>query len=163
MNSIVLCIALLGALILIPIGLPGTWLMVAIAIVDKLADHTTGVGVVTIACVTSIALLAELAEWVLIARFAKRYGGSRRAGWGAVIGGFVGVLVGVPVPIVGSIIGGFVGSFVGALVAEYEATGNHRHATRAATGALLGRAAAAAMKVAAGVAMAAWILIASAT
>jgi uncharacterized protein YqgC (DUF456 family) len=163
MNFIVLCIALAGALILIPLGLPGTWLMVAIAIIDRIVDHTSGIGIITIVAVAAVALIAELVELALIARYARRYGGSRRAGWGAVVGGFVGVIVGVPIPIIGSIIGGLVGSFVGALIAEYDLTGDHAAATRAATGALFGRAAAAAMKVGAGVAIAAWTLIAAAT
>ncbi len=163
MNFLILCIALAGALIVIPLGFPGTWLMVAIAIVDRLVYPASGIGITTIAGVAAVALVAELVELALIARFARRYGGSRRAGWGAVIGGFIGVIVGMPIPIVGSILAGFAGSFIGALIAEYELTGDHHAATRAAAGALFGRAAAAAMKVAAAVAMAVWILVAAAT
>ncbi|GDX87456.1 hypothetical protein LBMAG44_13690 [Gemmatimonadota bacterium] len=81
---LVLCVALL----LIPIGLPGIWLMVA-------------------------------------ARYTKKYGGSSRAAWGALIGGVVGAMVGVPMPIIGSVIGALAGSFVGALLGEYS-TGTPR-------------------------------------
>jgi hypothetical protein len=160
---IVLGVVLAGALLLIPLGLPGLWAMVGAAIVYELAVPHGGVGVTTVGGVAGLALLAELLELFLAARFTKRYGGSRRAGWGAVIGGFVGVVVGVPVPIVGPVIGGLLGSFVGALIAEYQATGRHGAAARVALGALLARVAAAAMRVAIGVGIAAWIMIAALT
>ena len=65
--------------------------------------------------------------------------------------------MGVPVPVVGSVIGAFIGAFVGAFVAELSRGTGGSGATRVATGALIGRALAAATKVAIGVAMAAWI------
>jgi uncharacterized protein YqgC (DUF456 family) len=154
-------VALVCALLIIPLGLPGTWLMVGVAIVYRLAEPASGIGAVTIGGVAALALVAEVAEFALAARFTKRFGGSRRAGWGAVIGGFAGVVVGVPLPVVGSVVGGLVGSFVGAMIGELE-TGSHHHvAVRAATGAMLGRAAAAAMKVAIGVVMAVWVVVAA--
>lgn len=156
-------VALLSALLVIPIGLPGTWLMVGAAIVYRLAAPGSGIGPVTLGGIVTLALLAEVAEFSLAARFTKRFGGSRRAGWGAVIGGFVGVVVGVPVPVVGSVIGGLLGSFAGALIGELEVGSHHHVAVRAATGALLGRAAAAAMKVAVGVAIAVWVLASALT
>ena len=46
------------------------------------------------------------ARWLVLAwigfHFARRYGGSKRAGWGALAGGLIGAVVGVPVPIIGS-------------------------------------------------------------
>src|SRR5436190_2095990 len=51
-------------------------------------------------------------------RFAKRYGGSTRSGWGALLGGLVGAVIGVPVAIIGSVIGAFLRSFIGAAVFE---------------------------------------------
>jgi uncharacterized protein YqgC (DUF456 family) len=79
-----------------------------------------------------------------------KYGGSRRAGWGALIGGIVGAIVGVPVPVLGSIIGAFVGSFVGAALFEYTRERHAGIAVRAGWGAMLGRAAAAGVKIAVG-------------
>ena len=83
--------------------------------------------------------------------FAKRYGGSNRAGWGALVGGLTGAVVGVPVPVIGSVIGGFVGAFVGAALFEYTRARRSDVAARAGWGAVLGRAAAAAVKMAIGV------------
>src|SRR2546428_693968 len=77
------------------------------------------VGVATIALAVGLALAGELVEWWLGFRLAERYGGSRRAGWGAPVGGLLGAVIGVPVPVLGSVIGGFVGSFLGAAALEY--------------------------------------------
>lgn len=141
-------VAMFVSLILVPLGIPGTFMMVGIAI---LADWfaNAGIGWIAISIGLALAALAEVFEWTLSASFTKKYGGSPRAAWGALIGGFAGAFVGVPVPIIGSVIGAFAGAFVGALVGEYSRNGgNSGTATRVATGALLGRAAATAMKLA---------------
>jgi uncharacterized protein YqgC (DUF456 family) len=141
-------IAMIIAVVLVPLGIPGTFLMVAIALA---ADYfaSAGIGWIAIGVSLVLAIIAEVLEWTLSASFAKKYGGSPRAGWGALFGGFAGALVGVPVPVIGSVIGAFVGAFLGALVAEYSRTGStSASATRVATGALLGRAAATAIKLA---------------
>lgn len=161
MAVVVLGVALACALVMIPLGLPGTWAMVAAALVYELVEPAGGIGMATVAGTGGLALVAELLEFFLAARFTKRYGGSRRAGWGAVIGGFVGVVVGVPIPIAGPMIGGLVGAFLGALIGEFETGARHTAAVRVAVGALLARAATSALKAVIGVAMAAWILIAA--
>jgi uncharacterized protein YqgC (DUF456 family) len=119
------------------------------------------IGLFTLGSLVLLALVGELIEFSLSARFTRQYGGSKRAGWGAIAGGIVGAIVGVPVPVIGSVIGAFVGSFVGALAAEWLQGAGARSATRVATGALLGRAAATAAKSAIGVVMAVWILFAA--
>jgi len=55
------------------------------------------------------------------------------------------------VPLVGSVIGGFAGAFVGAAVFEYTRAQKSDVAARAGWGAVLGRAMAAAVKMAIGV------------
>lgn len=158
----ILIVVLLGALWLVPLGLPGTWVMVGAALVYHLAVRGGGgVGIATVAGTAVLALVGELLEFGLAARYTKKYGGSRRAAWAAIVGGLVGAFVGVPVPVVGPVIGAFLGAFLGALAGERSTGADHRAAGRVATGALLGRVAAAAMKVALAVVMAAWILIAA--
>lgn len=103
-----------------------------------------------VALVVGLALLGEVFEAWIGFRFAQRYGGSSRAGWGALVGGLVGAVVGVPVPIVGSVVGGFVGAFLGAAVFEYTRARRSEGAVKAGWGAVLGRAAAAAVKMAVG-------------
>lgn len=135
------------ALFLVPLGLPGIWIMVAAAMGYDMLVPQAPIGWTAIGIAIGIGAVAEFLEFSLAGRYARKYGGSRRAGWGALLGGFVGAIMGVPVPIIGSMIGAFAGAFVGALAAEYtrrEATAGT--ATRVATGALIGRVVAAAMK-----------------
>ena len=158
---ILLAVALVAALLMIPLGLPGTWAMVACGLAFRLLVPASHIQFTTVAAVAALALAAELTEIAITARFARRYGGSRRAAWGAVIGGFAGVIVGVPVPIIGPVIAGLLGTFLGALIGEFESGAHHAAAARAAFGAMLGRAFASAMKVAVGVAIAAWLIAAA--
>lgn len=154
MAAILLVLLLLAGLVLIPLGLPGLWVMLlGLLLYGWLTGfQTVGVGILLGAL--ALALLGELVEWWVGFRFARRYGGSRRAGWGALIGGIAGALVGVPVPVVGSVIGSFVGSFLGAVVFEYSRERHAPGSLRAGWGALLGRAVAAGAKIAFGVGIA---------
>ena len=148
-------------LIMIPFGLPGTLVIFCGALGYKLLVPMGGIGWPTVVIIGVMMIVAEALEWVLTARFTKKYGGSRRAGWGAVIGGMVGAFLGVPVPVVGSVIGAFVGAFVGAFAFEYSRAGEHGTATKVAWGALVGRVTAAAMKVGIGLVMAVWLVFAA--
>lgn len=155
---LILAIVLLLGLLIIPLGLPGTWVMVIAAFAYNYLVPGDPVGTVTVLGTTALALVAEFFEFTLSARYTKKYGGSRRAGWGAILGGIVGAIMGVPVPIVGSVIGAFIGSFVGAWLFERSRGDQAGDATRVATGAVIGRAAAAAMKVGIGLVIVVWIL-----
>jgi uncharacterized protein YqgC (DUF456 family) len=161
MEIILLGIILVFSLILIPLGLPGTWIMVAAALGYQLLVPAGGIGIATVIGTGILALIGEVVEFVLGARYTRKYGGSRRAAWGAIIGGIVGAFVGVPVPIIGSVIGAFIGSFAGALVAELSRGAAGGAATRVAWGALVGRVVAAAAKVAIGLVMIVWIVFAA--
>ncbi|MBA3445311.1 MAG: DUF456 domain-containing protein [Gemmatimonadales bacterium] len=145
-------------LLLIPFGLPGLWvILLGIVGYGWLTDFET-MSATFLIVIIGLAILAEAFEAWIGFRFAKRYGGSSRAGWGALVGGLVGAIVGVPVPIIGSVVGGFVGAFVGAAVFEYTRARQSGVAAKAGWGAVLGRAAAAAMKMAVGIAMVAGAL-----
>ena len=154
-----LAVACAAGLVLVPLGLPGLWLMLAAGLTHRMVAPASRIDWNVLAAVTAVAIVAEYLEFALAARYTRKYGGSKRAGWGALIGGFIGAIVGVPVPIIGSIIGAFAGSFVGALTAEYSVSRNVGVAQRAAFGSLVGRVAATAIKTAAGLAIAAVLLI----
>jgi len=109
----------------------------------------------------ALAVVAEVFEFTLAGKYARKYGGSKRASWGAVIGGTVGAFVGVPVPIIGPILGAFAGAFLGALVFEYSRGSGAHASTKVATGALIGRVVASALKVAIGLMIAAWLVSAA--
>jgi uncharacterized protein YqgC (DUF456 family) len=151
---LLLVVASLVGLALIPLGLPGLWVIVlGIIGYGWLTDFRSLSGGF-LAVVLGLALAGELLESWIGFRFARRYGGSRRAGWGALVGGLIGAVVGAPVPVVGSVIGGFAGAFLGAALFEYSLARRSGAAARAGWGAVLGRAAAAATKLALGLAMA---------
>jgi uncharacterized protein YqgC (DUF456 family) len=150
---LVLAIAAVVGLALIPLGLPGLWVIVlGVVGYGWLTDFQT-MSTATMVLIIALAVLGEVFESWIGFRFAQRYGGSSRAGWGALVGGLLGAIVGVPIPIIGSVIGGFVGAFLGAAVFEYSHARRSGTAARAGWGAVLGRAAAAAGKMAIGVVM----------
>ena len=148
-----LALAIVGmivALVVIPLGLPGLWIMIGILAVATFVDEVSPIILVLLVVV---ALLAELAEWAIVARTSARWGGSRKAFWGAIAGGLVGILVGLPVPlpILGTLVAGLLGTFVGAAAVTLWETRALRSAGRVGCGAVLGRAFAAATKTAAGI------------
>ena len=146
-----LFLACVAGLLLIPFGLPGLWVIVlGILGYGWLTDFHAMSGLF-VALVIAFAGLGELAEARIGYSYARRYGGSGRAGWGALLGGLAGAVVGVPVPLIGSVIGGFVGAFAGAALFEYTTARRSAVAARAGWGAVLGRAIAAAVKMAIGV------------
>ena len=152
-------VLLLGAicvvgLLLIPLGLPGLWVIVLGILGYGWLTDFRNLSVGFIALAVGLAVLGEVFEAWIGFRFAQRYGGSRRAGWGALVGGLIGAIVGVPVPIIGSVIGGFVGAFAGAALFEYTRARQSGTAAWAGWGAVLGRAAAAAVKMALGLVIA---------
>ena len=143
-----------AGLLLVPFGLPGLWVIVLGVILYAWWTGFQAIGIVTIATVVSLALLGELLELWTGFRLTQRYGGSRRAGWGAITGGLLGALIGVPIPLLGSVIGAFVGAFLGAALFQYTYARSVSGAASAGWGALLGRAAAAGLKIGLGLAMA---------
>jgi len=159
--TLLLLACCLAGLLLIPLGLPGLWVMVlGVLAYGGMTDFqtvTTGIVVLVVA----LAAVGEVIEAWLGFRLARIYGGSRRAGWGALAGGLIGAVVGVPVPLVGSVIGGFLGAFAGAALLEYTRARHAGAAAGAGWGAVLGRAAAAAAKMALGIVIAVVALFAT--
>ena len=141
-----LVVAQVAGILLIPFGLPGTWVQVLGLVAYAWYTDFGPVGWVAIAFVFALAVVAEVIEFMLGGRFAQKYGGSRRAGWGAILGGLVGAVIGLPVPIIGSVIGAFLGAFAGAALLEMTKNPEWRGAMRVGWGAFLGRLAAVAVK-----------------
>jgi uncharacterized protein len=161
MALLILAVVILLSLVLIVLGLPGLWIMVASAVTYNLIVPGEPIGWFTLVAVAILALLAELLEFTMTGSYARKYGGSRRAGWGAIIGGMIGAFVGFPVPIVGPVIGAFIGSFCGALVAELTGGSSAGDATRVAKGALIGRVMSTVLKIGIGFTIGVWIFVAA--
>ena len=148
-----LAFAVLGmviALVVIPLGLPGLWIMIGILTAAVVGNE---VSPWILGFLVVVAVLAELAEWAIVARTSARWGGSRKAFWGAIAGGILGILVGLPIPlpVLGPLLAGLLGTFAGAAIVTLWETRALRSAGRVGCGAVLGRAFAAAAKTAAGV------------
>ncbi|HEX2780554.1 MAG TPA: DUF456 domain-containing protein [Gemmatimonadaceae bacterium] len=163
MGILLLAFLLFCCILLIPLGLPGTWLILGVAVAYAAMTHES-IGWVSIVIIGVLAIVGEVLEFMLTGRVARRFGGSKRGSWGAIIGGTAGAIMGIPfpVPFVGSMIGAFLGAFAGAFLFEVAGGTRAGPATKVATGAFLGRVAAAAMKVGIGFVMAAWVLGAAA-
>lgn len=161
MAFVLLTLVLIVSLALIALGLPGIWVMIASAVVYDITTHSNAIGWFTLVAITILAVIAEFLEFTMAGKYARKYGGGRRASWGAMIGGVIGAFVGFPVPVVGPVIGAFIGSFAGALIGERSSGSTMGASTRAATGSLVGRALATALKIGVGCAIAVWIFFAA--
>ena len=161
LDLVLLFVAVLGGLVMIPLGLPGIWLMIVAGVAHRLLVVPATISWLTLGVLAVLGMAAEWLEFAISGRYTSKYGGSRRASWGAIVGGLIGAFVGIPIPVVGSVVGAFAGAFAGALVAEYSLERNHARATRAATGALIGRAVATALKSLAGCVIGGWLLAAA--
>jgi len=161
MALVLLSLVLLASLVLIALGLPGLWVMIASAVAYNFLVPPGPIGWFTLIGIAVLGIIAEIIEFGLSGKYARKYGGSRRASWGAIIGGMAGAFMGLPIPIVGPLVGAFAGSFIGALVGELSTGSTGGSSTRVATGALIGRVAATAMKMGIGCAIASWIFLAA--
>ncbi|MEE2681813.1 MAG: DUF456 domain-containing protein [Planctomycetota bacterium] len=140
-----------GCTVIVLIGLPGTWLMIALAfglcLVQRLwapseSEWMVPWWVFVIGIV--IAGVGEILEFMAGALGAKKGGASKQGMFGALIGGFAGTLIGtftIPIPIVGSLIGAILGCGIGAILGELKATPDAqlKDTIRPAAGAVIGR------------------------
>ena len=141
-------VVMLGGLFLIPLGIPGLWFMVAALTGAVVLGAPVAWG--TLLGLAVLAGVAELGEYLAVKVASDRYGGSNRAFWGAIGGGIIGAIVGTPVPVVGSLVGILIGTFAGAVLVAWLESRDTGGAVRVGWGAVLGRAAAAAVKTGAG-------------
>jgi uncharacterized protein YqgC (DUF456 family) len=148
--EILVLLAMAGSLLLIPLGLPGLWIAVALILGLTVWGKLSW----TFLLLSLLAAgAAEAGELAVVRAFGKRYGGSSRAFWGAVVGGMAGLFVGVPIPLVGPLVTAFLGSFLGAGLVTWLQTRSLRRSGRVGWGIVLARTAAVALKVAVGVAL----------
>lgn len=159
----------LACLFLVVLGLPGTWLLLALAAFGEAVDHwlLPGESVVTfgwrlIALCAGLAAVGEGIEAVAGVAGTRMGGGTRRGMVGAFVGGILGAILLtpiVPIPIVGTLVGAMLGAFLGAFVGEatHPETRSRRHHLRAALGAAAGKLGGTLAKLAVGAVM--WVLL----
>ncbi|HVU85924.1 MAG TPA: DUF456 domain-containing protein [Pirellulales bacterium] len=111
-------------------GLPGNWMIVALAAAAtwlvpeglrvQMAPAVLGV-------LVALALLGEIVEFATGSAAAHRAGGTRRGAVGAIVGALfgavAGAMIGLPVPLIGSavaaVLGGAFGALTGAMALEF--------------------------------------------
>jgi len=137
---IILILSMPAGLIAVVLGLPGTWL---ILITSALYSWLTGFSVITYQMLLGLLLLAVAAE---VLEFwsglwgARRYGGSKKAMLGTLIGGLAGAIILTPMLFgFGAVVGAFFGAFAGGFVVTYLEQRKMNEAMRVGWGGLLGR------------------------
>ena len=106
---------------LVPLGLPGTWLVLVFAAVAEWVTEPSLFQGWTAGAALFFAAAGEVWEFSAGAVRAKRAGAGRAGSLGSLVGGVAGALIGtiaVPIPLVGSLLGGGLGAMTGAMLAE---------------------------------------------
>jgi len=137
---IILILSMPAGLIAVVLGLPGTWL---ILVTSLLYSWLTGFSVITYQMLLGLLVLAVAAE---VLEFwsglwgARRYGGSKKAMMGTLIGGFIGAIILSPLLFgFGTVVGAFSGAFAGGFVLTYLEQRKMNEAVRVGWGGLLGK------------------------
>lgn len=139
---LVLLVVMFSGLVLNLLTLPGIWLLTLGVFLYGWATGFQYAGLWTLVTLVVIGLIAETIEFLAGGAGAKKAGGTRWGGWGAIVGSLVGAIVGgivIPIPLAGSVIGVIGGAFLGAGLVEYCLMPDHGRAMRIGTGAAKGR------------------------
>ncbi|MBS3812695.1 DUF456 domain-containing protein [Candidatus Bipolaricaulota bacterium] len=129
----------LAGLAMIPLGLPGTFIIVAGSGLAGLITAWELISVSWVFIFLGFAALGEILDLGVSALGVKSLGASGKSMTGALIGSIAGAIVGTPVPVVGNVIGAFVGGFLGALLVEMAVSEDIGQALKSGLGAFLGK------------------------
>ncbi|MBN1446270.1 MAG: DUF456 domain-containing protein [Candidatus Omnitrophica bacterium] len=123
------------------LSLPGTFIILAGALLYAFLTHFGPVGRNLILVLFFMAVLAESADNILAMLGAKKTGASRESIVAVFIGSIAGAAAGgMIVPVIGSLAGAFVGGAAAPFAVEYFRQKNLKRAFRAGMGSLTGRA-----------------------
>ncbi len=150
---------LILCLFLVPLGLPGNFVIIALALFGAWITEFAHYGWISIGVMLGAAIVGEILEAILGSLVAGRYGATRYGMLGAFAGGIIGAILGTMVlPIIGTFIGSLAGTALGAPLLEWSRGANREDGVRAGFGAFLGRGLATAVKLAIGISMVTFIL-----
>ncbi len=154
LGHILFWIVMLGGILLIPFGLPGTFVIVANALILGWLTDFAEVTWKFLGLLLLIAVVMEVIEFFIGAATAGKYGASKLGMFGAIVGGFIGAIWGPGiVPLLGTLLGAFAGAFAGATLFEYINTKDLDKSLRVGFGAFLGTVGGKLTKIAVAVAM----------
>lgn len=139
-GNIFFIIILVAALIAIPLGIPGTFVIFLASLIYGVITHFAQITQALIWALLGIAIFGELIEYFAGILGAKKFGTSRAGIIGAVAGGILGGIVGTGIlPLIGSVIGLLIGAFLGAFLIELAIKKKPAQALRAGWGTFTGR------------------------
>ncbi len=135
-------------IILVPLGLPGTWLIFSSAALYSLFyNFNPGkTDFWTLLILLFIAAFGELLEFLVSVWGGKKLQVSNGALIASIVGGLIGAVIGVPVFLIGSLLGLLLGVFLGALIYEFLVEKDFVKALRAALAVFFSRLVASFMK-----------------
>ena len=137
----IVCIALmLLSLMLIFLGLPGTWVIIAIAGLWSFFSGALNFGWQFFLPLIVLAGVGELVEFIAGYYGAKRFGGTSKGSIGGIIGALVGGFLGAPLFFgLGALPGALAGCYAGCFLMEKLHGASANAAASAALGSTLGR------------------------
>jgi hypothetical protein len=161
LGHILFFLILVLGIVVIPLGLPGTFVIFADALIYGLITGFRGPMTWPILLILlGLAAISELAEFLLGTFTTVKFGASRWGVLGTLIGGILGAASGSALfPVVGTVLGVLVGAFVGAFILEMIHRSDQSLAARAGTGAFVGRLLGMAFHLSCAIAMVTIILI----
>ena len=154
LGQIVFWMVMLVGILIIPVGIPGTFLIAGNTLVYGWLTGFNEITWTLIGILFLLCILLEVFEFFIGAATAVKFGASRQGMFGAIVGGFVGAVWATPLfPFIGTIIGAFVGAFAGASLFEYLGTKDLQKSLRVGFGAFLGSLGGKLTKIATAIAM----------
>ncbi len=145
-------------LLLSTLTFSGTWLVLAAAFITKLTIGIPNIG--TLVVFVLICIAVELIEMLAGFIGVQKRGGSKLAGFAALIGGLVGAGVGTGIfPILGTVAGLLIGSFGAAFLVEWLRLRHHEQAAHIAWGTVWARLAVLFLKTTLTLGMSLWLLV----
>lgn len=138
--AVIFILSLLAGILVNFFGIPGNAVISINSIIYAIIDGFKEISLGFLVLIIAIALLIEFLEYLSIAFASYKFGASKKAVWGAILGGAAGALSGFFVtPVVGSIVGSISGVFVGAVLIELYTQKNIFVALKAGFGAFIGK------------------------
>ncbi|MFP4315959.1 MAG: DUF456 domain-containing protein [Desulfovibrionales bacterium] len=136
-----LFILLLVALLALHVfGLPANWVILGLIAIWRFLQPEANWGWGFVAVLLGLALIGEILEFFSQYFGARRYGGSSKGGWGALVGAIAGGILGMPFFFgIGALLGAMAGAYAGALVVERCCERTWAEARQAAWGAMWGK------------------------
>ncbi len=159
-GNILFIIILVAALIAIPLGIPGTFVIFLASVIYGVITHFAQITQALIWTLLGIALFGELMEYLAGIFGAKKFGASKAGIIGAIVGGIIGGIVGTGIfLLIGSVVGLLMGAFSGAFLMELMVKKKPAQALRAGWGTFTGRIGGILTKVILGIVMITLVLV----